>query len=195
MDVTAPTLSIAAAASAAGLRPGYVRGLLSDRRIVLLARHEPARPSRACVMDAFRLRVLRVLLDAGLSEAAAIHVLDINVDPRIAALALCVGIEIPRSVLAGRLYQAAVTVGLDESTGTPDVSSHPIGYPAPPGRAVAITLNLFAICADTFAALDAPSRTAAVTPGRSRGPGGSRGGVPNPSTNAGVAPALTGVTQ
>lgn len=159
-------MSLPTAAMLAGLRPGYARGLLNARKLVLLARQRPAQDSRQAfrpsIMDAFRLRLLCVLMDHGLSEAAAIHTLDIAVDPRIAALSLC-GIEIPPCILADRLHEAAVTVIPDAGDALPDVHSHPMGYPAPAGRPVAVTINLSAVLSDLLACLPHNAARAAIS--------------------------------
>ena len=159
-------MSLPTAALLAGLRPGYARGLLNARKIVLLAHHKPAcdtRPAlRPSILDAFRLRTLRVLLDAGLSEAAALHTLDVAIDPLLGGLAWSGIPGIPPGMLASRVTGRAVHVVPDGSN-TPDVLSRPVHYPAPAGAPVAITLNLLDVLQDVLACLPSNAAGAAIT--------------------------------
>lgn len=192
MDICAPIMALSTAAMLAGLRPAQVRSLLDDRRIVLLARSQPARRYRPSILDAYRLRTLRVLMDAGLSEAAALHTLDRAIDPLLGGLAWSGIPGIPPGMLASRLMGRAVHVVPDGSS-TPDVLSRPVHYPTPAGAPVVITLDLSAVLADLFTAIGAKTSTVPTDTQRSTGPGraGQRGA--NPFTTAGVAPAI-GVT-
>lgn len=180
----------------AGLRPSTVRGLLDARKIVMLGQpvRLPGHAHRAALVDALRLATLRRLQDSGLTDAQAIYVLDQAVDPLLGGLCLA-GVSIPLAMLRGRLHGRAFHV-VPDGSGTPDVYSTPSGYPAPDDAPVAITINLAVILADVLRQFDArrPKSTAANDTQHFTGGGCAPRRTPNPSTTAGVAPAITGVT-
>ena len=192
-DVTAPTLGLAAAAHAAGLDLPYLRAMLAEGRMVLFGQpvRQPGQHHRASVVDLVRLRVLLRLRDAGLNDAQAVYVVDLALDPLLGGIMGC-GLPVPRSFLAERLDGGAFHVIPDDGDDMPDVYTRPAGTPAPCDADVAITINLASILADTFARLDAHTSTAAVLLGRSRGLGGSRGGVPAISTTTAADAANPG---
>lgn len=161
MDVTAPTMSLPTAAMLAGLRPGYVRALLNEGRIVMLGQpvRRPGQAHRAAIMDLIRLVTLRRLRDAGLNDGQAIHVIDLALDGRLGGLSH-VGFPIPWCVLASRLQGGAVQVVPSDGDAMPDVRSVPEGYAAPFGCAVVITLTWSAILADVSASLPTAVTTA-----------------------------------
>lgn len=163
-DVCAPTLSLPDAANAAGLDLRYLRDLLAEHRMVLLAMpfRRPGQQYRASIVDALRLRVLKLLRDAGLNDSQAVYTIDLAVDPLLGGICGC-GIPLPRSILIGRLFGAAFHVIPDEADEMPDVYSTKSGYPAPDDCAVAITLNLSAILADLLACLPITAAGAAIS--------------------------------
>lgn len=150
MDVTSSILSLNAAAAAAGLRSGYVRALLVGGNFAWFA--SPARRKPASLIDAWRLRAVRVMRDAGLTEAEAIHVLDIELSWRVGAL-FAPGLPVPLSVLRTRLTGARVHVVPDEAGGTPDVYTTSTGLPAACDAEYAVTLNLSSILEAVVTAL------------------------------------------
>ena len=154
MDVTTPTMSLSTASALAGLRPGYVRALLNEGRIVMLGQpvRRPGQAFRASIIDLVRLVTLRHLRNAGLEDDQSIHVLDLALDGRLGGLSH-VGFPIPWCVLASRLHGGAVQVMPSNGGAMPDVRSVPEGYPAPSGCAVVITLTWSAILADVSASL------------------------------------------
>lgn len=163
MDITAPILTLPDAANAAGLDPRYLRELLNEGRLLLFGQpmRRPGQHHRASVLDALRLLILRRLRDAGLSDAQAIYVLDLAIDPRIGGLC-SVGIPIPLGILAGRLRGGVVHVIPDEGDDMPDVYSRPSGFPAPDDAAVAITVNLGTILTDVLDRLPPTAAGAAI---------------------------------
>ena len=185
-DVTAPTLPLTVAASAAGLRLSYVKSLLAEARITLLARplRHPSKPPRASIVDVLRFALLRRLRDAGLSDAQAVWVLDLAVDPLLGGLCGA-GLALPRVILADRLHGRVFHVIPDDGDEMPDVYSTPSGCPVPGDAPVAFTITLSAVLADVFAALDAHTSTAADVHDRSTGRRtGAAAGLPPPSLTA-----------
>lgn len=154
MDVTTPALTIAEAAAVAGLRAAYVRDVLFDFRLTLMAPPPRCGPAKASVADAFRFRVLRILRDAGFSEMHAVYVLDLSVDWRIAPL-FAPGIPVQLGFLEPRLEGKAIHVVPDECDEFPDCYESESGVPSPDDAEIAITLHLGAIFAGVVADLKA----------------------------------------
>lgn len=185
-NITQATVTLTRAAHAAGMS---VRAL---RRAALAVPRlgQPGHMAgvwrRYSATDCVRLAVVGRLQDFGIGLAAAVEVLE-AVDNRLLSLVLC-GIELPASFLTGRLD--GLTVRIVPGPSGLDVYAAPRRV-APEPAPAALILDIGFIADDVIARLDATPRTAANAHGRSRGPGGSRGGVPIPLTSAGTPPAFT----
>ena len=165
------------------VKVGYVRSLFAHCRMALMAAPSAAgRPVKASVIDAFRLRCLRIQRDAGLSEANAIYVLDLTIDPLLGAL-FAPGIPVPVQFLVARLHDRAVHIVPDECDEYPDVYETPSGVPAPDDAEVAITLRLGVILAGVIADL------------KTRQPAGGTGPSPARTCSPRHAPVSAGTSH
>ena len=187
-SITHATVNLTRAAHAAGMPVRVLRYAALD--IPLLGQPEPTggRWRRFSVADCVRFAVIARLQGFGIGLPAAVEVLAAAVDRHLGGLMGC-GVDLPPAFLVNRL--GGLTVRVVPGPAGLNVYSAPSCTP-PGGAEAVLILNIGAIAAATVARLDAHTSTAAMRLGRSRGPGGSRGGVPTLSTtNSAGTPLAT----
>ena len=186
-SITTRTVTLTRAAHAAGMPVRALRRAALAVPVLGASGRVSGEWRRFSVMDCVRFAIVGRLLDFGVTLPAAVEILEAGVDRHLMGLALC-GIDLPASFLTGRLD--SVTLHVVPGPEGLDVYAAPRRV-APEPAPAALILDIGFIADDVIARLDATPRTAANAHGRSRGPGGSRGGVPIPSTSAGTPPAFT----
>ena len=194
MDITAATISLKQAAAASGFSARWLRDALARGDLTLLGQvaRQAGGWNKGAPVDVYRLLVLRKLLECGFSLDEAVYVLDCGVDPHLGGLCGC-GIDLPVSFLLDRLHGHIMHVTRDDDADGLDVWSSPYGTPPDPDMGVTISFDLGNLAADAMRRLEvAHASTAAMLLGRSRGLGGSRGGVPAISTTTAADAANPG---